>query len=296
MNRLAPSGPPVPAATPTTRWLDLDAGPFRENFDVRPFVVGHRLADHPLFAIPRLLELARTLPAKNVEYNRGSVPIDCDPKNAPANGLSVEETIRQIAECKSWLVLKYVDADPEYGALLAQCLAEVAAHSELLRPGMCQPEAFVFVTSPESVTPYHMDPEHNFLLQIRGPKEMHVFDRSVVSAEELERFYGGAHRNMKYQDSFAAHEKAFVLQPGMGLHVPVCAPHWVKNGPEVSVSFSITFRTPDLEKRSLLHNANAYLRARGLSPKPAGASAWRDALKVTSARVARKARALLGRG
>jgi len=37
-------------------------------------------------------------------------------------------------------------------------------------------QAFIFVSSPEAVTPLHMDPEHNFLLQVRGLKTLHLFD------------------------------------------------------------------------------------------------------------------------
>lgn len=283
----------LPAAT--SGLLDIDAAEFSSRFNRGPFLIGHHLADHPLFELPRLLELARTLPEKNVEYNAGAVPVNCDPSKTPRNGLSIEETVRRIEECQSWMVLKYVDTDPSYRDVLHECLAEVRKHSEAIAPGMCQPEAFVFLTSPGSVTPYHMDPEHNFLLQIRGQKEMHVFDREVVSDEELERFYDGAHRNMSYKDEFSAREKVFQLTPGKGLHVPVCAPHWVKNGPEVSVSFSITFRTPDLDHRSLTYQVNGMLRRRGWKPTPVGRSPWRDRLKCSAYRMWRKARTVLGR-
>jgi cytochrome P450 len=39
--------------------------------------------------------------------------------------------------------------------------------SEPLAPGMCQREGFIFISSPGAVTPFHLDPEHNFLLQIK---------------------------------------------------------------------------------------------------------------------------------
>jgi hypothetical protein len=123
---------------------------------------------------------------------------------------------------------------------------------------------------------------------------MHVFAREVVAEEELERFYGGAHRNMAYKEEYQAKEEVFVLQPGDGLHVPVCAPHWVKNGPEVSVSFSITFRTPDLDRRGMRYNVNAYLRSHGLRPTPVGVSPWRDRAKCQAYRAWRKARRLFG--
>jgi hypothetical protein len=79
------------------------------------------------------------------------------------------------------------------------------------------------------------------------------------------------------------------------LHFPVTAPHFVENGPSVSVSFSITFRTPDLERRAMLHNVNASLRQRGCTPSPIGQHPWRDRLKCTGYRLWRKTRRLLGR-
>ncbi len=276
--------------------LQMEPQMFRRCFDRMPFLIGHHLAGHPLFELSRLIRLSQTLPEANVEYNAGDIPISLAADQTPRNGLSAGETIRRIAQCKSWLVLKYVEHDPDYGALLHQCLAEVARHSEPMRPGMCLAQAFIFITSPGSVTPYHMDPEHNFLLQIRGSKRIRLFDgrdRSIVSEEELERHYGGAHRNLVYRDELATKGWTFDLKPGFGLHFPVTAPHYVKNGPEVSVSFSVTFRTPDIERRSEVHNFNAFMRRSGLRPAPAGKHPWRDSLKGFNLRVGRKFQRLL---
>ena len=104
---------PVPARTTTQveaneRLLDIDAAEFRACFDRRPFLIGHHLCDHPLFTLPRLIELSRKLPEKQVEYNGGNIPISLDPAQTPRTSLSVDETIRRIEECCSWMVLKYV--------------------------------------------------------------------------------------------------------------------------------------------------------------------------------------------
>ncbi len=72
------------------------------------------------------------------------------------------------------------------------------------------------------------------------------------------------------------------LKPGQGLHFPVAVPHWVKNGPEVSVSFSITFRSESSESRELIYRANARLRKLGLSPRPPGQSLLLDQTKRTA--------------
>ena len=298
------SSPVVAVASATknqgrSSFLEIDAAAFRDNFDRRPFVIGHHLVEHPLFNLARLVELSRKLPAEHVEYNAGNLPLSQDPTTTARNGLSIEETIRRIEECRSWLVLKYVENDPEYAALLKQCLEDVAVHSERLHPGMCKAQAFIFITSPNSVTPYHMDPEHNFLLQIRGRKIAHMFDprdRSILSEEELEGFYRGRHRNLVFREEHDAKAWKFDLSSGQGLHFPVTAPHYVKNGPEVSLSFSITFRTPDLDRRVLVHNFNASLRRRGWNPRPLGASLWRDSLKCFTSRVGRRLRRLFGKG
>jgi len=272
--------------------LEIESDLFREKFGRTPFLVRHRLADHPLFALPRLVELARALPAKQVEYNAGKVPITLDPAQTPRNGLSPEETIRRIRECRSWLVLKNVERDPAYRALLERCLAEV---SDLRgTPAMSQKHGFIFVSSPDAVTPYHMDPEENFLLQIEGRKTMHVFDpsdRAVLSEQEIERFFSGAHRNLVFRDEYRPRAQAFELSPGSAVHVPMAAPHWVKNGPQVSISFSITFQTAASMRRQLAHRMNARLRRLGVEPRPIGESPLRDGLKQLCYRALRAAAA-----
>src|SRR5688572_13319454 len=273
--------------------LDLQAEEFRAHFGRQSFQVRHRLADHALFSLPRLVELARRLPAAQVEYNAGDLPLTQDPSCTPRNGLSPEETIRRIEECRSWLVLKNVEHDAQYGELLERCLAEVRPQCAALAPGMTERQAFIFVSSPGAVTPYHLDPEENFLLQIRGRKTIHVCDpadRSLLPEQALERFFSGAHRNLAFHEDCRAKARAFELVPGVGVHVPLAAPHWVLNGPEVSVSFSITFQTRASLRRKQAHRVNAKLRGWGLQPRPAGYSALRDRLKQLafqiSARVA----------
>ena len=192
-----------------------------------------------------------------------------DPELTPRNGLSPEETVRRIEECQSWMVLKYVERDPAYKELLDECLSLIEPYTDPIAPGMTQPQAFVFVTSPGSVTPYHIDPEHNFLLQVQGSKQIRMLDgrnKEIVSETDLE------------------------LQAGKGLHFPVTYPHWVKNGDSVSISFSITFRTPDLDRRRALYQVNNSLRQKGMSPSPVGQNRLRDSIYYNGFRVLRKIR------
>jgi hypothetical protein len=255
-------------------------------FDRKPFHVQHALADHPLFALPRLMALARSLPEPFVEYNAGALPVGVRPEETPRTGLSPAETVRRIAECGSWMVLKRVEQDPEYGALLDRCLDGVAAQTGTSLPRMLRREGFIFLSSPGAVTPFHLDPEHNFLLQIRGRKTVSMWDRDdrlVLPEIELERFYAAfVHRNLPWREVFQTTAWVVPLEPGQGLHFPVAVPHWVRNGPEVSISFSITFRSEASEARELIYRANAKLRKLGLSPRAPGRSILLDSTKRTA--------------
>jgi len=277
--------------------LQIDPQRFQERFDRQPFLVRHRLHDHPLFSLPRLIELARALPEDRVEYNAGDVPVSLDPTRTPRTGLSIDETIRRIEECRSWMVFKNVERDPAYAALLDTCLDQVREHSESAWPGMGRREGFIFVSSPGSVTPYHMDPEHNFLLQIRGQKQVSLFDgedRELLTERALEKFYARGHRNLAFADANQQKAQVFSLASGDGLYFPVTWPHWVKNGSEVSVSFSITFRTASSDRREVLYRVNERLRRVGIHLPPVGHSELVDGAKYQAFRTLARAHRLFG--
>jgi len=284
-----PPGPP--------RLLDIDGQTFRAAFNRAPFLVGHHLAGHPLFSLRRLIELANRLPEEKVKYNGADISVATGLYRGPRTGLSILETIRQIEECRSWMVIKNVELDPEYRQLLDRCLDEIWFFSEPIDPGMFRREGFIFISSPGSITPFHMDPEYNFLLQVRGKKQISIWDsrdRSVLSEVTLERFFSDEENQITFKEEYQQKASFFELTPGEGLHFPVVAPHWVRNGDEVSVSFSITFRTPASERRRIVYSANAALRRKGLNPTPPGASAFRDLAKYYGFRARIGFKRLLG--
>jgi hypothetical protein len=281
------------------RFLEIDGETFRTHFNRKPFLFRHHVADHPLFKLTRLAELARTLPPSIVEYNAGKVPVNLpDWENTPYTGLSAEETVRRIEECGSWIVLKRAEADPDCLRLLHDCMDEIEPLSEPLEPGMCEREGAIFVTSPSSVTPYHMDHEINFLLQIRGSKTVSVFsasDREVLSELELEKHFSGPaiHRNLAFHDRYQKRATVFELRAGYGLHIPTTDPHWIKNGDGVSISFSAAFKTRASLHRGAVYRLNGQLRKVGLKPAPYGQGALRDAVKYQASRVVGRAQRML---
>lgn len=279
-----------PGTTPP-HGLTSSHATIRAYFEREPFVVNHDLREHPLLQLPRLIELAAALPATEVEFNSGKIPLNQDYLATPRNGLSIAETLHLIEHNQSWMVLKHVELDPTYRQLLLDCLEPLRPATDATAPGMHLPQAFIFVSSPNAVTPYHCDPEHNFLLQIRGTKTIAVFDRdnpAVVTQPQLEAKVAGTHRNLPFHPDMHRHEHLFQLTPGNGLHVPMHCPHWVRVGDAVSISFSITFRSRYSVRRESVLRANAALRQYGFNPTRPGVKPLTDELKFFGDRAVRR--------
>lgn len=277
----------------TRKLLEIDSETFRASFNRTPFYIKHHLLDHPLFSLPRLVELSRKLPAKQVIYHSGEIKPDTTLYGGASTGLSSEETIRQIENCRSWMVLRYVEKDPEYREFLDQCLDEIQTHTEPIDPGMLMRQAFIFITSPLAVTPWHTDPEYSFLLQIRGTKTLKIISPSPLSEEELEKYFAYT-TNPEFKDEYYRMASTYELSEGQGLHFPLGVPHWVYNGDAVSISISITFQTRASDRRTLVYKTNNYLRKQGLRPRPYGQSYIADMAKFYAYRATRRAKRLLG--
>lgn len=276
-----------------SRSFDMDAlATLAACYPEQPVLLDHQLVGHPLLELEALAALAGRMRQVDVEYNRGDLPVGIDPADMPANGLSIEETIRRIEECGSWMVLKFIEQDKLYRAFLHETLAPLAEIVGRRTGKMLKPEGFIFISSPGSVTPFHFDPEHNILLQVRGTKTMTIFpadDEALVPGEEHERFHAGGHRNLPWQEAFASRGRAFDLVPGRAVYVPVKAPHWVQNGPGVSISLSITWRSEWSYREEYAHGLNRLLRRAGLRPRRPRRYPHQNHLKSIGYRLVEKA-------
>jgi hypothetical protein len=282
---------PTPSAHPSL--LELDAELFRTDFDRRPFKITHHLVDHPLLQLPRLIELARSL-GHPILYFRGDHAINqvdegstekrtfVDRKLARPD-LSPVEVLAQIESCRAWMQLRDVGADPQYAALLGQIIEEFRAPSELVAAGLSAPRADIFVSSPGSTTPFHLDEEHNFLLQIRGSKKLSIadgFNPAVLAPERLRAYFRGSGELAPYSQHLEQHSAHIDLRPGEGVHIPPCHPHWVQNGSEVSISLGILWFSDVTARRRHLYRVNSWLERMGLSPSLPGQSALGDSIKA----------------
>jgi hypothetical protein len=248
----------------------------------------HALADHPLLQIDALVELGKRQQERNLvrthsaDATAGTSFADA-PKLHP-NQQGAATTLSDIANARAWMSLLNVQADPIYRDFIDEVLDEVRPITDQRDPGMCYRAGWIFVSSPNAVTPFHMDHEHNFIMQIRGTKRLYTwdpFDRVVVSERAQEQFHDAHSRElMVWSDDWRARARVFDLVPGQGGYMPSTAPHMVENGPEPSITISFTYYTDSTRRRELLYRGNAGLRRLGLAPKPVGTSVPRDRAKL----------------
>ena len=280
----------------TTIFTQNDLDRFASLYPERAGKLSHGLVGHPLLTLDSLVGLAGRLDRKDVEYNAGDLPYGVDPAEVSHTGLSPQETIRRIEECGSWMVLKNVNKDPAYAALLEAALGEVAPVIEPVSGEMLGKVGFIFVSSPNAVTPFHLDPEHNILLQITGSKTMLIVpgEEDVVPSEKHEAYHVGGHRNVAWQEEYERRGETFELVPGDGVHVPFMWPHWVRNGPEPSISFSITWKTQWVYQEADVRAMNHLLRKVGIRPNAPAAFPQTNMGKAMAYRAIRKARGRVG--
>jgi hypothetical protein len=262
---------------PASHHLSIDPTAFANDFDKRPFYLEHDLDAHPLLELAAMAALSERLHPALVEWNCGHAGAYGKPEKIKPPTLPCKETILAVGERPAWVLLREIEQDPPYKALLDELLDEIKPLSEQLRPGMCRREAFLFISSRAAVTPYHFDPEHNFLLQVRGRKTVHMWDprnRAVMSEAALDNYYANvrSNRDQPYRDEFLTSAGVLPLNAGQGVHFPLHAPHWVKTESDVSISLSITFRSRMSKFREAVHTANGHLRRLNIEPPPPGGS------------------------
>jgi hypothetical protein len=253
----------------------------------------HRLMDHHLLQPDQLVELGRRLDVQGLvrthsDKASAGTPFNDAPSTHP-NRKSAEDTLRQIREAGAWMSLLNVQTDSVYRKLVDEVIDELRPHIEGRDPGVCYRGGWIFVTSPNAVTPFHMDKEHNFILQIRGTKTLYVWDHrdiDVVSEHARDRFhYNHSRELIVWSEEFRKRARVFKLQPGQGAYMPSTSPHMVENddGPSITVSF--TYYTNSTRKDSRLHALHERMRLAGIKPSPVGSNAVTDSVLNVGARV-----------
>lgn len=284
----------------------IDPDQFANKVDVTPFSIQHQLQSHPLFQLESLVELSKRLPKEQREYVFAKQEFGTHDnleqyKHAADNDeLSTEDLINAIETQNVVIVLRNVESDHLYGEFVNHCLDSLAGTVEPVTGPISGRESFIFVSPPNAYTPYHWDPEQNFFMQVRGKKQMAIYDvadRDLLPEEALERYYTQGQVITKCPEELFENYELFEMNPGDGVYVPVTAPHWVKTLDEVSVSVSINFRSPSSIRRARVFRMNRMMRRMGLRPRSVSPRAdfWREQLKSSVLEIPAKIKKALGK-
>jgi Cupin superfamily protein len=139
--------------------------------------------------------------------------------------------------------------------------------------------AFVFVSSPNSVTPVHFDIEHSLLMQVSGCKTVSVgrWEDDATRRHEFDRYWNGSHGRIEKVPPEVA---TYTMTPGRAVYIPPGTPHWVHNGPDISLSVTLTYFTAATVRENRVEGFNAHLRRWHMNPQEPGHSITVDTAKV----------------
>lgn len=282
------------------KYIELDRRVLQADFNRRPFEFRHNLSNHPELTLDALFDLAMRLPPAEVLHWSGAIRIGDNIDTASkthATGRSLRETFEHIADANSYVLIRNAQLDRRFKRLVDDILDEVEIAIEDIEPGMCQRIAYVFIASPRSVTPYHMDRDINFHFNLRGTKWISIwdpFDRFVLPEAGLESLFTDWNApRPPYSPEYEPRARTFELRAGEGVHHPFTAPHAVRYGDEVSASFTVTFNTRATKRRAAAHFVNRSLRRLGMAPTPVGKSAAHDEIKFAALNLYRRAKSVV---
>jgi hypothetical protein len=247
-----------------------EAARFAALYPRRPGKLAHGLSGHPLLTIEALADASERMKPANVkcagaDNRQGAQYVFADPAGVP-----IGEAVRTIAQSRRYVLLSFLEQLPEYDALMRETIARI---EPAIRAGTGAPRrlrAFLFISAPGTLSPFHFDAEYNILLQIAGRKVFSLY-RPVepwLTGAANERYHLSGDNVLAWEESFADQGEMNSLGPGEALYVPCRWPHWVEVGEEPSISLSFTWCSRASNEQDDAYRLNAWLRRFGIEPPP----------------------------
>ena len=257
--------------------------PFDDAFPGRSVGFVHDLHHDDRLTLAAVADLADRLPRRSVIADTATQPL-LVPQGGPPRGVLERpgDVIRDLRNANAWLTLLMVEEDPGMADLMNTHLDQLESGisaKQGKRVKMRKRVAFVFVSSPNSVTPVHFDIELSLLMQVSGCKTVSVgrFESDATRRHEFDRYWNGSHGRIEDLQPEVA---SYTMTPGRAVYIPPGTPHWVHNGPDISLSVTLTYFTAATVRENRVENFNAKLRRRNLNPREPGRSAAVDTAKV----------------
>jgi len=257
--------------------------PFDDAFPARSVGFNHDLHLDDRLTLAAVADLADRLPRRSVIADTAAQPL-LVPQGGPPRGALERpgDVIRDLHNANAWLTLLNVEDDPGMAELMNTYLGELESGmtaKQGKRFKMRKRVAFVFVSSPNSVTPVHYDIEHSLLMQVSGSKTVSIgrWESDAARRREFDRYWDGSNGRI---ETLPPDEAAYTMTPGRAVYIPPGTPHWVHNGPDISLSVTLTYFTAATVRENRVEDFNSHLRRRGMKPREPGRSIVVDRAKV----------------
>jgi mannose-6-phosphate isomerase-like protein (cupin superfamily) len=255
--------------------------PSDDAFPEGPVGFVHDLSEQDGLTLDAIAALADRLP-RSVIFDTAAQPL-LVPEGGPPRGALAQpgDVIRNLRSANAWLTLLNVEEDPAWADQMNTMLDQLELGIIHRQGKMRNRAAFIFVSSPNSVTPVHFDIEHSLLMQVSGSKTVSVgrFENDAARRYEVDRYWDGSHGRMKAVPQVMA---TFPLTPGQGVYLPPGTPHWVHNDSDISVSVTLTYFTAASVRENRIEDFNSRLRRFHLNPRTPGQSSTLDTAKIAA--------------
>lgn len=279
---------PVVLTPGQPRWFSDAERRFERNYNLTSFDFEHSLRNSGLFELESLVELSKRRPDRpDLVYCSNRQPRVGDRWDGIKDKrFSATESIANISENDSLVMLKHIESDSEFGPFVDGLMSTIIDRvGGKMRNDVLVGRGTILIASPGRVTSYHIDSDVNFLFQVLGDKSISVFDqtdRTLVTEQELERYYCGDPNGAQFKEARQAEGRTYDLRAGRGVHIPCMAPHWARNRDTPSVALSINFDLRSVSRIGRLYRLNSRLRRLGFKPTPPGQSASLDRVKLAA--------------
>jgi len=241
-------GPPSPITLPRLP-VAADDSPVAGTYD---------LASRELFSNDAIATLLDDRYGLMRVHTAGPLPsdwADCD-----RSRLDGSQLLAAVLGQNLWInVIDVGRRSPELAALIASfeaTLARLAPIDEL--------RANLLISSPGACVQFHVDPEPNLLVQIRGRKRVRVYparDSRFCRPDQVAAICSGTvEEELPFSTDFDEFARTFDLAPGDVLAWPQHAPHRVENLEGVNVTLSVSWYTPQIRRRMYAYASHHHLR------------------------------------
>lgn len=259
------------------------------ELDRTTFCIKHNLANHPALSLENLAKMLEELPQDKILYSTELAGLDVNfdkALNVSEKEVDFDKVIETIKSTNSYIAIKNPEYHPSFKELYADLFSDV---SELLKANKTgnqplDPKLWIFIASPNTVTPFHFDRYSNIIMQIRGSKELAVFPprkEEVISSKVTDAYVDWSTELPSWKEELDQYAHKYEFKTGQAVHIPFVSGHYVKNGSEdISISLSFFFQSEETIKWTKAMKFNNRMRRFGLNLGAVGNSKVIDEMKA----------------